>query len=98
MDLLHSSGFIKIVIQASNNSIFSFFDPSFYSFVHPIGDNHPNIMGQIECCADDDNIYSVMRFCPGMDSVNILYELSSTVILAKLSVKFSNSFLLTSLN
>mmetsp|Transcript_21780 Transcript_21780/g.37618 ORF Transcript_21780/g.37618 Transcript_21780/m.37618 type:complete len:339 (-) Transcript_21780:706-1722(-) len=30
-----------------------------------IGDNHPNIMGQIECCTDDDNIYSIMRFCPG---------------------------------
>lgn len=30
-----------------------------------IGDNHPNIMGQIECCTDDDNIYSVMRYCPG---------------------------------
>jgi serine/threonine protein kinase len=30
-----------------------------------IGDDHPNIMGQIECCTDDDNIYSVMRYCPG---------------------------------
>jgi serine/threonine protein kinase len=30
-----------------------------------IGDNHPNIMGQIECCTDEDNIYSVMRYCPG---------------------------------
>lgn len=30
-----------------------------------IGDNHPNIMGQIECCTDDDNIYSIMRYCPG---------------------------------
>jgi len=30
-----------------------------------IGDTHPNIMGQIECCTDEDNIYSVMRFCPG---------------------------------
>eukprot|EP00600_Ochromonadales_sp_CCMP1393_P005713 CAMPEP_0174974818 /NCGR_PEP_ID=MMETSP0004_2-20121128/12076_1 /TAXON_ID=420556 /ORGANISM="Ochromonas sp., Strain CCMP1393" /LENGTH=360 /DNA_ID=CAMNT_0016225555 /DNA_START=221 /DNA_END=1303 /DNA_ORIENTATION=- len=30
-----------------------------------IGDQHPNIMGQIECCTDDDNIYSIMRFCPG---------------------------------
>lgn len=30
-----------------------------------IGDNHPNIMGQVECCTDDDNIYSIMRFCPG---------------------------------
>ena len=30
-----------------------------------IGDNHPNIMGQIECCTDEDNIYSIMRYCPG---------------------------------
>lgn len=30
-----------------------------------IGDSHPNIMGQIECCTDDDNIYSIMRYCPG---------------------------------
>ena len=30
-----------------------------------IGDEHPNIMGQIECCTDEENIYSIMRFCRG---------------------------------
>ena len=39
-----------------------------------IGDDHPNIMGQIECCADSLNIYSVMRFCPGGE----LYEYIET--------------------
>ncbi len=29
------------------------------------GDDHPNIMGQIECCTDEENIYSVMKFCKG---------------------------------
>ena len=28
-----------------------------------IGNDHPNLVGQIECCKDDNNIYSVMRFC-----------------------------------
>eukprot|EP01038_Epipyxis_sp_PR26KG_P016060 gene16060-21809_t len=35
-----------------------------------IGDNHPNLMGQIECCTDDSNIYSIMRFVKGGE----LYE------------------------
>eukprot|EP01036_Dinobryon_divergens_P039097 gene39097-51460_t len=28
-----------------------------------IGNDHPNLIGQIECCTDENNIYSVMRFC-----------------------------------
>ena len=28
-----------------------------------IGNEHPNLVAQIECCIDDVNIYSVMRFC-----------------------------------
>jgi serine/threonine protein kinase len=30
-----------------------------------VGNSHPHIMGQIECCTDEDNIYSIMRFCRG---------------------------------
>lgn len=30
-----------------------------------IGNSHPNLMGQIETCSDDENLYVVMRFCPG---------------------------------
>jgi serine/threonine protein kinase len=30
-----------------------------------VGDNHPNIMGQIDCCMDQNSIYSVMRCVPG---------------------------------
>ena len=30
-----------------------------------IGEQHPNLMGQIECCQDNVCIYSVMRFCNG---------------------------------
>jgi serine/threonine protein kinase len=39
-----------------------------------IGDNHPNIMGQIECCTDEDNIYSIMRFCPGGELFDFIDE------------------------
>lgn len=30
-----------------------------------VGDDHPNIVGQIECCTDDVNIFSVMPFVHG---------------------------------
>jgi len=30
-----------------------------------VGDAHPNIVGQIECCTDDINIFSVMPFVQG---------------------------------
>lgn len=30
-----------------------------------LGDHHPSIMGQVECCADEAYVYSIMRFCPG---------------------------------
>lgn len=39
-----------------------------------IGDEHPNIMGQIECCTDDDNIYSVMRYCNGGELFDYIDE------------------------
>lgn len=32
-----------------------------------IGDNHPNVMGQVECLTDDENIYSIMRYCNGCE-------------------------------
>lgn len=32
---------------------------------------HPNVMGQIECCQDRENVYSIMDFCDGGE----LYEL-----------------------
>eukprot|EP01036_Dinobryon_divergens_P030278 gene30278-39498_t len=28
-----------------------------------IGNDYPNLVSQIECCKDENNIYSVMRFC-----------------------------------
>jgi len=37
-----------------------------------IGDAHPNIMGQIECCTDEDNIYSVMQYCPGGELFDLI--------------------------
>lgn len=40
-----------------------------------IGDNHPNIMGQIECCADEDNIYSIMRFIKGGELFDYIDEI-----------------------
>jgi len=33
-----------------------------YLCLPTIGDNHPNIMGQIECCSCSLNIYSIMRY------------------------------------
>lgn len=39
-----------------------------------VGDNHPNIMGQIECCADERNIYSIMRFCPGGELFDYIHD------------------------
>ncbi len=39
-----------------------------------IGDEHPNIMGQIECCTDEDNIYSIMRFCKGGELFDYIDE------------------------
>ena len=33
-----------------------------YLCLSTIGDNHPNIMGQIECCSCSLNIYSIMRY------------------------------------
>ena len=32
-----------------------------------IGNDHVHVMGQIECCGDNDNIYSVMDFSDGME-------------------------------
>jgi serine/threonine protein kinase len=29
-----------------------------------LGDGHENVLGQLECCADDQHIYSVMRWIP----------------------------------
>lgn len=39
-----------------------------------VGHSHPNIMGQIECCTDDENIYSVMRYCSGGELFDYVYE------------------------
>ena len=30
-----------------------------------IGNSNPNLIGQLECCEDDDNIYLIMTYCPG---------------------------------
>lgn len=35
---------------------------------------HPNIMGQLECCQDKDNVYSMMDFCDGGE----VYDLVET--------------------
>lgn len=32
-----------------------------------VGNEHVHVMGQIECCGDNDNIYSVMDFSDGME-------------------------------
>jgi hypothetical protein len=45
-------------------STFFFFFSSSLPFPLP-GDEHTNIMGQLECCTDEENIYSVMKFCKG---------------------------------
>jgi len=39
-----------------------------------IGDNHPNIMGQIECCSCSLNIYSIMRYCDGDELFDYIDE------------------------
>lgn len=39
-----------------------------------IGDSHANLMGQIECCTDDENIYSVMRFIRGGEMYDYIDE------------------------
>lgn len=39
-----------------------------------ITDDHPNIMGQIECCTDEDNIYSIMRFVKGGELFDYIDE------------------------
>jgi len=39
-----------------------------------IGDVHPNIMGQLECCTDEENIYSIMRFCRGGELFDYIEE------------------------
>jgi serine/threonine protein kinase len=30
-----------------------------------LGNSHPHVVGQIECCSDDEHIFSVMRLCSG---------------------------------
>jgi serine/threonine protein kinase len=37
-----------------------------------IGDDHPNLMGQVDCCSDEASIYSIMRFCPGNAFCNFI--------------------------
>jgi serine/threonine protein kinase len=44
------------------------------SALQSIGDSHPNLMGQIECCTDEDNIYSIMRYCPGGELFDFIDE------------------------
>jgi hypothetical protein len=39
-----------------------------------IGNDHPNLMGQIECCTDEENIYSVMRYCQGGELFDFIDE------------------------
>lgn len=39
-----------------------------------IGDNHPNLMGQLECCTDEENIYSVMRYIKGGELFDYIDE------------------------
>ena len=33
---------------------------------------HPHIMGQLECCQDRDNVYSVMDFCDGGEVYDLI--------------------------
>jgi serine/threonine protein kinase len=30
-----------------------------------IGNFNPNLIGQLDCCEDQDNIYLIMRYCTG---------------------------------
>jgi serine/threonine protein kinase len=39
-----------------------------------IGNTHPNLMGQIECCTDEENIYSIMRYCQGGELFDYIDE------------------------
>lgn len=39
-----------------------------------IGSSHPNIIGQVECCTDEENIYSVMNYCPGGELFDFIDE------------------------
>jgi serine/threonine protein kinase len=39
-----------------------------------IGNGHPNIMGQVECCTDEENIYSIMNYCPGGELFDYIDE------------------------
>ena len=45
-----------------------------------IGDNHPNIMGQIECCSCNLNIYSIMRYLPSTADYTIMFLYRSLYI------------------
>jgi len=39
-----------------------------------LGSDHPFVMGQLECCMDADNVYSVMRFCDGGELYDVIEE------------------------
>jgi serine/threonine protein kinase len=39
-----------------------------------IGSHHPNIMGQLECCTDEENIYSIMCYCHGGELFDYIDE------------------------
>eukprot|EP01039_Chlorochromonas_danica_P008659 gene8659-9540_t len=39
-----------------------------------VGPDHPNVMGQLECCTDEENIYSIMRYCPGGELFDYIDE------------------------
>lgn len=40
-------------------------------------DNHPNVLSQYECCADEENIYSVMPLLPGHELYDVVVEQGS---------------------
>eukprot|EP01034_Spumella_vulgaris_P029975 gene29975-37119_t len=44
------------------------------AFTPHAGDEHTNIMGQLECCTDEENIYSVMKFCKGGELFDYIDE------------------------
>ena len=37
-------------------------------------DSHPNVLSQFECCADEENIYSVMPLLPGHELYDVVVE------------------------
>lgn len=39
-----------------------------------IGNNHPNLMGQIETCTDDERLYVVMKYCAGGELFDYIDE------------------------